>query len=87
MSFFSEISKIVGSGNPPKRNYNLLLLGGNSLYIDGITRIVTIQSEQIHLLSKHTLIEINGIDLILRQSSVDSLIISGQINNIHLPNQ
>jgi len=86
MSFFYEISKILGVSSLVKNDYNILLVNGNCLYIDGISRILSITDEQIQLsVKKNTMIEIVGTNLVIQQSSIDSMVINGQIDLINLP--
>jgi hypothetical protein len=85
MSFFNDISRILGGGTGNiVEGYNIVNVDGKALYIDGVKRILEIGDTSIRLSTKKAIIEVLGIDLVVSQSNRDTIILRGTITNINL---
>jgi len=81
MGFIGEIGKIIGA-ELAKGEFTMMMVGGDKLYMDGVTRLLTIANEEIVVLAKKTQIGVRGHHLVVLQSSVDSIVLGGQIESV-----
>lgn len=80
MSFLNDISKIFGGGiGNIVGGFNIVNMDGKAVYVDGVVKILEISQHCIRLATKHKIVKIQGSDLIVSQSSKDTVIIKGQI--------
>ncbi len=81
--FFSEILKLVGlDGLAAASGYNIIDFNGESLYADGIKRILLLTQPKISLEFKGCIVHIEG-DLRVERLEEDSIIVKGKISLIH----
>ena len=77
MSFFDEISYRTLLGRAV--GYRAVLMGGEAVYVEGISRIVSVSGEKIEVSARKKLLVVEGEDLSLEELEKESVIIKGRI--------
>ncbi|MBQ7227495.1 MAG: YabP/YqfC family sporulation protein [Clostridia bacterium] len=77
MSFFDEISYRTLLGRAV--GYSAVLMGGEAVYVEGISRIVSVSGEKIEVSARKKLLVVEGEDLSLEEVEKESVIIKGRI--------
>ncbi|MDR0426628.1 MAG: hypothetical protein LBH24_05635 [Clostridiales bacterium] len=79
MSFFNEIASAIGDSVRTAGNYNIINYNGDSIYIEGIKRLVSISEEKVIMTVKKGVLTVTGVDLCVFDLEKESLIIKGNI--------
>lgn len=79
MSFFNEIANAIGDSVKSAGNYNIINYNGDSVYIEGIRRIVSIADDKIVLSVKSGRLTVEGESLYVFDVEKECLIIKGRI--------
>ncbi len=78
MSFVKEIAQKIGQ---KAIGYNIINFNGESVYVEGISRVLSLEENKIELSAGNVLIVIEGEKLEIGELEKGSVIISGDIRS------
>ena len=81
MSMFNEIEKMMESANT-SIFYRVILLGGKSLYLEGIKSVVSFSETEMQFQLKKSLLVVLGSGLKLKYLDKSSCVIVGEIRAV-----
>lgn len=81
-NFYEELKKEFSLGNDIFNTYNIVLLGGKFLYVEGHKGILAYNNEIVSFKIKKGVIVVKGNNLILNQISSSTLAVKGNIKNL-----
>ena len=79
MSFFDEIKYRSLAGRVIK--YSVIVFGGEAVYVEGITRVVSVSSDKIELNAGKTLLTVEGENMTVEELEKETVIIKGRIKS------
>ena len=78
MSLMSEIEKLMGEVGA-SASFRIVNLGGNSVYIEGIRSVVSLDEKEMQFQLKKGLIIVFGSELKVKYLDTSTCVITGQI--------
>ena len=81
MSMMNEIEKLMESANA-SIFYRIVLLGGKSLYLEGIKSVVSFNDAEMQFQLKKCLVVISGTELKIKYLDKSSCVIVGEIRAV-----
>ncbi len=83
-NFFDEIKKSVGSVEQNLQSYNLVMLSGRALYVEGHLGLSLLSKELIGFKVKRGRVTVEGENLVLHELTENTLTITGQIKKVEV---
>lgn len=83
-NFFDAIKKENSSLLGEYHKYNVVLVGGRLLYIEGHKGLLKMEEDIISLKIKGGVLTVKGDDLFLKSMTKDTIVIGGKVNDINL---
>ncbi len=80
MSFFDDIKYRSVAGKAV--GYSAVIFGGESVFIEGITRVITVGKNRMEFSSGKKLITVTGEDLTLDELETETVIVKGKIRGV-----
>lgn len=81
-NFFNELKEEFSLSNDIFNTYNIVLIGGKFIYVEGHKGILAYNSEIVSFKIKKGVIVVKGENLILNQISSSTLSVKGNIKNV-----
>lgn len=81
-NFFNELKNEFSLSNDIVNKYNIIIIGGKFLYVEGHKGILAYNNEVVSFKIKKGVIVVKGENLILNQISSSTLAVKGTIKNV-----
>ncbi len=85
INFLDEFSKMIDLPmNEVIGNYAYFNMGGKLLYVQNYLKIISYSKERMVLKTKKDIINIEGVNLLIKELEKKNLVVSGKITNVFL---
>lgn len=84
MSFYNEIASALGDNIRAAGGYNIINFNGESVYIEGIRRIVSIDAECIVMTLSRDVLTVEGENLDIFELEKETVIVKGGIKAVRV---